>query len=97
MKFDPKAIQQGRQTQKSLNETPTSFATESGTDVVKPTNDLSKSDSRMAGQMGGRVMQLMNDPIEQNRTARWMAAFSLSNQGMQWNMAKMGLGQQQQG
>ena len=93
MNFDPKAIKQGRKTQQALNETPNSFATEGGADQVTPTNDLSKSNNRMAGTMGGRAMQLMNDPIEQNRTARWMTAFGLSNQGLQWNMAKMNIAQ----
>ena len=45
---------------------------------------------RMAGQMGNRVMEYMNDPDEQARTDAWMEMFELSNEGQQFNQAKMG-------
>ena len=43
----------------------------------------------MAGGMGARAVQLMNDPMEQQRVAGWMASFGMSNQGMEFNQAKM--------
>jgi len=43
----------------------------------------------MAGQMGHRIMEYMNDPAEQSRTDSWMEMFGLSNQGMQFNQAKI--------
>ncbi len=91
MSFDRRAIQQGRLNQQKAEETPNSFGTEDGTAVVNPTGDLSKSNRRMAGQMGGRAIEMMTNPDEQKRVAQWMQMFGTTNQGMQWNAAKMGL------
>jgi hypothetical protein len=33
----------------------------------------------------------MNNPNEQVRVDNWMARFGMTNQGMQWNQAKMGI------
>ena len=91
MNFDRRAIQQGRLNQQKAEETPNSFATEEGAPVVNPTNDLSKSNRRMAGQQGARAIEMMTNPDEQKRVAQWMQMFGTTNQGMQWNAAKMGL------
>ena len=88
--FDKNAIQQGRLNQQTAEETPNSFASTGGSASVNPTGDLSKSNRRMAGQEGGRAIEMMTNPEEQARTARWMQMFGMSNQGMQWNAAKMG-------
>ena len=45
----------------------------------------------MAGEMGARALELMNNPNEQARVQGWMMKFGLTNQGMQWNQAKMGV------
>jgi hypothetical protein len=34
-------------------------------------------------------MQMMNDPNEKTRTDNWMSAFGLSNQGYEFNQARM--------
>ena len=47
----------------------------------------------MAGQVGARALAMMNNPEEQMRTQGWMAKFGMSNQGMQWNQAKMMMSQ----
>ena len=91
MSFNPKDIQNGRLNQQKARETPGSFASTNGTTEVKQTGDLSKSNRRMAGEGGSRAMDLMNDPQEQKRTANWMQLFGTSNQGAQWNAAKMGV------
>ena len=39
---------------------------------------------------------MMNNPEEIARTEGWMARFGMSNQGMQWNQAKMMMTQPQQ-
>ena len=49
--------------------------------------------SRMAGQMGARALEMMQNPEEQFRTQDWMARFGMTNQGMEWNQAKMMMGQ----
>jgi TusA-related sulfurtransferase len=43
----------------------------------------------MAGQEGERLMAMINDPIEAQRTQKWMNMFGLSNQGTEFNQAKM--------
>ena len=91
MSFNPKDLQNGRLNQQKARETPGSFASTNGTTEVNPTGDLSKSNRRMAGEVGSRAMDLMNDPQEQKRTANWMQLFGTSNQGAQWNAAKMGV------
>jgi len=96
MKFSQSAIQQGRMNQSAGEETPGSFAEVNGASEVNSTRDLTKSPRRMAGEMGARAMSLMNDPLEQKRTADWMQQFGMSNQGMEFNQAKMMMAQQQQ-
>ena len=44
----------------------------------------------MAGQVGNRLMEYMTNPEEKARTDNWMATFELSNEGRQFNQAKMG-------
>ena len=89
MNFDRQSIQQGRMNAQAAEETPNSFAEGNGADVINPTNDLARSPRRMAGQMGARAMSLLNDPVEQQRTQSWMQQFGLSNQGADFNQAKM--------
>ena len=90
MKYDPKMVKQGRLNQQRATETPSSFTTEGGATVVTNSSDIGKSQQRMAGQQGARAMEMMNDPEEKARTSQWMQLFSTTNQGMQWNQAKMG-------
>jgi hypothetical protein len=96
MTFNAKDLQNGRLNQQKARETPGSFASTNGTTEVNPTGDLSKSNRRMAGEIGSRAMEMMSNPQEQQRTANWMQMFSTSNQGMQWNQAKMGVPPQEQ-
>lgn len=93
MKFSPENIQQGRQNQQASQETPESFGTIDGSSVGRTSRDLSISNQRMAGKMGARAIAMMNNPQEINRTRAWMNQFGLSNQGMQWNQAKMMMSQ----
>ena len=95
MKFSKEAIQQGRANQDASAETPETFATIDGATQPREGVELSKGNSRMAGEMGARALELMNNPNEQNRVQGWMMKFGLTNQGMQWNQAKMGLPPQQ--
>ena len=74
-------------------ETPESFATTDGAAVPRPSRDLAVTHNRMAGQVGARAIAMMNNPEEIMRTQGWMAKFGMSNQGMQWNQAKMMMSQ----
>ena len=84
MKIDltPETLQQGRINQNKTKETPNSFAIEDGAAVVNPTKSLDKL-NRPAGPMGSRALQMMNDPVEMQRTQNWKAAFDLSPAAMQ--------------
>ena len=91
--FTREAIRQGQRNQSQSVETPDSFATIDGAAVPREGSELSKGNSRMAGEMGARALELMNNPNEQSRVQGWMQRFGLSNQGMEWNQAKMMMSQ----
>ena len=89
--FDPKSIQHGNRVRDELKQTPATFATDSGVVKVMPDRQLkTTSKTRMAGPMGQRAMELMNDPEAAEATKQWMKLFAQSNEGMQFNQAKMG-------
>ena len=84
MEYKPEDIQQGMERKLKAEENPTSFPTIAG--AREKTDPKSNDKTRMAGE---RVMQLMRDPVESQRTMNWMTQFNLSNEGMQFNQAKM--------
>jgi hypothetical protein len=43
----------------------------------------------MAGEKMNRQAQLVTNPEEQMRTSDWMNRFGMSNEGMQFNQARM--------
>ena len=90
MKFASQDILNGQRNEEKQKENPNSFGELNGSAVVNPDGQM-KTKSRMAGQQGQRAMEMMTDPEEQARTASWMKMFGLSNQGAEWNQAKMGL------
>ena len=95
MSFDKAAVRYGNLLKKEAEETPNSFATEGGASSVGPTGQLDrKSEQRMAGPGGAFAMKMMQDPQLQQRVANWSQQFSQSNQGMQFNQAKMMMGGQ---
>ena len=96
MKIDytQSGVAQGRINQAKAKDTPNTFGTDSGADSVTQMSKLDKPQQRMAGQMGHRIMEYMNDPAERARTDSWMEMFGLSNQGQAFNQAKMNGGPQ---
>ena len=91
MKLDytQSGVAQGRINQAKAKDTPNTFGTESGADSITQMSKLDQPKQRMAGQMGHRIMEYMNDPAERARTDSWMEMFGLSNQGMAFNQAKI--------
>lgn len=92
MNFDysPNDISAGMINKSKAEETPNVFAEMDGASQVSPTAGLDETaGQRMAGPVGARAMRLMNDPAEQERVGRWMASFAMSNQGMEFNQARM--------
>ena len=89
--YDPASVAQGKQNQNQAEEQPNTFARESGADKVRQRTQLDKPQQRMAGMIGNRMLEYLNNPLEQQRTDGWMAMFADSNEGMQFNAAKMGI------
>lgn len=87
MNYSNEDLRQGAQVKDEARETPQTFATNGGASVHETSSGFGKQ--RMAGQAMARQTQLMNDPQEQQRTVDWMNRFQLSNEGMQFNQAKM--------
>ena len=93
MNYDPAQIREGKRIQRKAKETPTSFATEGGSSFSQPSGSLDqKNATRFAGPGGAYAMALQNDPNLAIRTQMWGQQFMQSNQGMQFNQAKMMLG-----
>ena len=87
MNYTQQDLQQGSRLKQQSEETPSTFGTNEG--AVTRNESAGFGKSRMAGQQGARIVQLMNDPVEAQRTMNWMSQFGLSNEGMQFNQAKM--------
>ena len=87
--YTQSTVAQGRINQAKAKEQPNTFATDNGAVDVTQMSSLDKPKQRMAGQFGHRALEYMNDPAEQERTDAWMDMFGLSNEGMQFNQAKI--------
>ena len=93
IQYSSPELKEGRVNKQKAEETPNSFAMQDGVSKLERSAPLDKtSQSRMAGNAGARAMQMMTDPIEQQRTMDWMQRFGMTNQGMEWNQAKMNMG-----
>ena len=93
MHYDSATIRQGNANKRKAEETPTSFATEGGSSFSSPSGSLDqKNATRFAGPGGAYAMALQNDPNLAIKTQMWGQQFAQSNQGMQFNQAKMMLG-----
>lgn len=72
MNFDysRKNIHLGSLAKQNSEETPTNFATLDSASQHRPARDLDITSKRMAGQalQGQRALQLLNDPVEKERT-----------------------------
>ena len=88
--YSDSTVKQGRDNQNRTRETPSTFATSSGAEDIRQTTQLDKPAQRMAGQVGHRLLEYMDDPAETSRTDEWMKMFELSNEGQMFNQAKMG-------
>ena len=87
MKYSPQDLQQGMALRQEAQQTPANFGTIDGASDTQ--GNMSQPKSRMAGQMGERIRDLMTNPEEVSRTQQWMGQFGMSNEGMQFNQARM--------
>jgi hypothetical protein len=87
MDYSPQDIQQGNSLKIKAEETPSNFGTVDGAIERQESSGFGKT--RFAGQKSARLVELMQDPVEAQRTQNWMTQFGLSNEGMQFNQARM--------
>jgi len=87
MKYSPQDLQQGMALRQEAQQTLANFGTIDGASDTQ--GNMSQPKSRMAGQMGERIKDLMTNPQEVARTQQWMGQFGMSNEGMQFNQARM--------
>jgi len=85
--YSPQDFKQGLDLKDQAEENPSNFGILDGATERVANGVVGKS--RMAGATGARAVALMNDPIEKQRTDDWMNMFGLSNQGMEFNQARM--------
>ena len=86
MKYSQQDIAQGLNLRTEAQENPSPFGMNEG---ATQTTEGRPPKSRMAGQIGQRVIDLMTNPEEQKRTQNWMQQFGMTNEGMQFNQARM--------
>ena len=87
MKYSQQDLQQGMVLRSEAQQTPSNFGTIDG--ATDTQGNMEQPKSRMAGQMGERIRDLMTNPQEQARTQQWMGQFGMSNEGFQFNQARM--------
>ena len=91
----PADVLQGFQTQRKLNETPATFGVAGGSvqRPVEPTpldRPEQRAGQRQVGNYGYRAVQMMQDPVEQQRVAQWMYKFEgKSPAGVGWLNSKL--------
>ena len=88
--FEQQDLLNGVRNEQKQKENPNGFGEINGAASVNPDGQMRRT-GRMAGQEGERALEMMTNPVEQERTANWMRMFGLTNQGAEWNAAKMGL------
>ena len=87
MNYSPQDLRQGMTLRQQAQETPSNFGMVDGS--AENVGGDQQPKSRMAGQVGARVLDLMNNPQEAARTQNWMGRFGMSNEGFQFNQARM--------
>ena len=87
--YSKTTLAQGRDNQQRHQETPTTFGTSGGTSNISGIDRMDQPKQRMAGRVGQRALDYMTDSAEQQRTNKWMEAFGMSNEGANFNLAKM--------
>ena len=94
IQYDPQTLREGNRLRMQASERPSTFAEYNGAvDVIPPGGLAATNQTRMAGQMGARALQLMTDPAAAKQTNEWMNLFGQSVPGYQFNEAKMMMAQ----
>ena len=88
LSYDRASILQGNKLRMENEERPITFAEYNGAVDAQPSINLDQSQQRMAGPVGARAMELMNNPVAQAATDNWMSMFMDSNQGAEFMAAR---------
>jgi len=95
MNISPETIRNGNRLRRELASNPATFGTDSGVAQIQPNENLDQRNGiRMAGQMGARALELMQNPQEAQRVDEWMNQFGQSVPGREFNAAKLQQAQQ---
>tara|TARA_X000001388_G_scaffold1415_1_gene1473 strand:- start:1779 stop:2111 length:333 start_codon:yes stop_codon:yes gene_type:complete len=90
VQYDRQVLVEGNRKRAQAAERPSTFARYNDEVNVIPSGSLQMDNqTRMAGQMGARALELMSNPAAMQNVSNWMNQFGQSNQGAQFNMAKM--------
>lgn len=88
--YNRTAVLQGNQIKRELEEFPTIPAMANGeVDPLTTSNLAAKNNVRKAGPGGVHAVNLLTNPEAIAATENWMNLFGQSNQGMEFNQAKM--------
>ena len=89
IQYDRQTLIEGNRLRAQASERPSTFAEYNGAVDVIPSGGLQlNNQSRFAGQVGARALELMN-PAAAQQTENWMGMFSQSVPGMEFNQAKI--------
>ena len=87
--YDRQTLIEGNRLRNQASERPSTFAEYNGAVDVVPSGGMQlNNQSRFAGQVGARALELMN-PVAAEQAQNWMGMFGQSNQGFEFNQAKM--------
>ena len=90
MNYQPQQIIQGNRLKREAEENPGTFGTENGATFSEPVKGLDEQNgTRFAGPGGAFALRLQSDPELAARVNQWDQLFAQSNQGMEFNQAKM--------
>ncbi len=88
LSYDRSSILQGNKLRRENEERPVTFAEVGGASDAQPSAPLDVKNQRMAGPVGARALELMNNPEARVATERWDELFGQSNQGGDFNQEK---------
>ena len=88
--YNPSTLIEGNRKRVQASEQPSTFARYNDEVDVLPSGNLqTENQTRMAGQVGARALELMSNPQEAANVDNWMNQFGQSNEGAAFNQAKM--------
>ena len=88
--YDKQVLVEGNRRRAQAAERPSTFARYNDEVNVIPSGNLQMDNqTRLAGQLGARALELMSNPVAAENVNTWMNQFGQSNQGAEFNQAKM--------